>query len=216
MKQFAIIGLGNFGAKVARELTAMDCRVTAIDNDKAKVQAIQEDVYQAIIAEATDRNFLENLEPKQFDHFIISTGEDAHAAILITLYLNELEAKHIIVKAASSDHAKVLKKVGAAEAIIPEEQMAIKLAHSLARPNIIDFLPLSSEYCVVEMKPPEKFIGKKLKQLDLRNKYNIQVVSIKHSERGEYLHVPGGDYTIRSSDILMVLGKEEDVNRIKG
>ena len=128
MKQFAIIGLGNFGAKVARELTAMDCKVTAIDNDKSKVQAIQEDVYQAIIADATDRNFLENLEPKHFDYFVISTGEDAHAAILITLYLNELEAKHIIVKAASSDHAKVLKKVGAAEAIIPEEQMAIKLA----------------------------------------------------------------------------------------
>lgn len=215
MKQYAIIGLGNFGAKVARELTELGGKVTAVDIDKNKVQDIQDDVYQAIIADAMEKSFLENLEPKNFDYFVISTGEDSHAAILITLYLNELEAKQIIVKANSRDHAKILRRVGAMEAIIPEEQMAIKLAHSLARPNIIDYLPLSSDYCVVEMKPPEKYIGKKLKELDLRKKYNIQIISIKKAAEKDHLHVPGGEYTIEPSDILMILGKEENVNKIK-
>jgi len=215
MKQYGIIGLGNFGAKVARELTQLGGRVTAIDIDKTKIQDIQDDVYQAIIADATDRNFLENIEPGNFDYFVISTGENAHAAILITLYLNELGAKRIIVKAVSADHAKILRKVGAAEAVIPEEQMAIKLSHSLARPNIIDYLPLASDYCVVEMKPPGKFIGKQLKELDLRKKYHIQIISIKRPTEKDHMHVPGGEYTIQESDILMILGKESDVNKIK-
>lgn len=215
MKQYAVIGLGNFGARVARELTRLDGRVTAIDGDKTKIQSIQDDVYQAIIADATDRSFLENIEPKNFDFFVISTGEDSHAAILITLYLSELGAKKIIVKANSRDHAKILKKVGAAEAIIPEAEMAIKLSHALVRPNIIDYLPLTSEYCVVQMKPPEDFIGKMLKELDLRNKYNVQVISVKKPLEQDHLHIPGGDYTVQGSDILMILGKEEDVNKIK-
>ncbi|MCP4567796.1 MAG: TrkA family potassium uptake protein, partial [FCB group bacterium] len=150
MKEFAIIGLGNFGATVAEELAGLKCRVTAIDIDKGRVGQVQDLVDLAILSDATERAFLENIEVDKFDCFIISTGVDSHAAILITLYLSELGAKRIIVKANSSDHAKILRKVGASETIIPEEQMAVRLAHSIAQSNLLDYLPLTGDYIVAE------------------------------------------------------------------
>ncbi len=215
MKQFAVIGLGNFGARVTRELHKLECRVTAIDIDKNKVQAIQSFTHQAIIANATDRKFLENLEPANYDLFIVSTGEDSHASILITLHLKELGARGIIVKANSPDHARILIKVGATEAVIPEEQMAIKLSHSLARPNVMDYLPLTGDFCVVELLPPKNFINKRLMDLKLRSKNNIQIIAIKNRDSDQFNLVPGGDYKIKETDILVILGREEDVNKIK-
>ena len=178
MKEFAVIGMGNFGAMVVKKLTEFGCKVTAIDSDKAQVQALREHAYQAILANAADRKFLENLEVENYDCFIISTGEDSHASILITLFLKELGARKIIVKANSSDHARILRKVGADEVIIPEEEMAVKVARSLAQPNIVDYLPLGEDHSIAELKVPEKFIGKSLMDLNLRSNYNIEVIAI--------------------------------------
>ncbi|NOY88762.1 MAG: TrkA family potassium uptake protein [FCB group bacterium] len=216
MKQFAIIGLGNFGAMVAKELASLKCKVTAIDTDKTKVQLLEENSQVVVIlANATERKFLENLEVENFDCCVVSTGDDSHASILITLHLKELGAKRIIVKANSEEHAKILMKVGASETIIPEEEMAIKLSHSLAQPNLVDYLPLAQDYHVAELIPPEKFIDKKLLDLRLRSQYRIQVIAIKHQTSGEFNFVPGGAYKIKKDDILVVLGKKEDINNIK-
>jgi trk system potassium uptake protein TrkA len=216
MKQFAVIGLGNFGARVVKELTTQSCKVTAIDNDRDKVQALEEHPHLvAIFADATDRKFLENLGVEQFDAIVASTGKDSHATILIALHLRELNAKRIIIKANSQDHAKILLKVGATEAMIPEEQMAIKLSHSLARPNVIDYLPLAQDYHVAELVPPEKFFGKTFMELSLRSAYHIQVIAIKDSKTGAFHLVPGAKYTVKPTDILVVLGKEEDINHIR-
>jgi len=216
MKKFAVIGLGNFGATVARELYTLDCRVTSIDADKTKVQSLEEFSHMSIIADATDRKFLENLGVEEYDCFVVSTGKDSHASILITLHLRELGAKVIIVKANSPDHARILMKVGATEVLIPEEQMARRLSHSLARPNLIDFLPLTQEYCVAELEPPSNFVGKQLQELKLRPKHHIQVIAIKDSSSGAFNFAPGGEYKIRERDILIVLGREEDINKLKG
>jgi trk system potassium uptake protein TrkA len=162
MKEFAVIGLGNFGATVARELARLKCKVTAIDSNKALVQSLQGSVHMAIVANATEREFLENLEVDKFDAFVVSTGEDTDASILIALYLKELGAQKIIVKAKTEDHAKILLKVGASQAMIPEKQMATRIAHSLSETNLVDYLPLSEEYFVAEVPPPRKFIDKTL------------------------------------------------------
>ncbi|MCP4567528.1 MAG: TrkA family potassium uptake protein, partial [FCB group bacterium] len=169
----------------------------------------------AILSDATERAFLENLEVDKFDCFIISTGVDSHAAILITLYLSELGAKRIIVKANSSDHAKILRKVGASETIIPEEQMAVRLAHSIAQSNLLDYLPLTGDYIVAELSPPEKFVGKSLMDLQLRVNYNLSVIAVKDVESGNFDFAPGGDYIVRAGDILVTLGKHEDIDKIK-
>ena len=215
MKEFAVIGLGNFGATVARELSALDCRVTAIDIDKNRVQLLQDNVHMAIYADATERAFLENLEVDKFDCFIISTGEDSHAAILISLYLKELNAQRIIVKANSEDHAKILLKVGASETIIPEEQMAIRLSHSLAESNLIDYLPLTGDYCVAELAPPPRFVNKSLQELELRSNYHVQLVAVKDGQTREFNFAPGGQYRIRETDILVALGKREDIDKLR-
>ena len=215
MKEFAIIGLGNFGATVARELSLADCRVTAIDRNKTIVQEIQDELDLAIVADATERAFLANLEVPKFDCFVVSTGADPHASILITLHLKELGAKRIVVKAMSDDHARILTKVGASEALIPEKLMATRLANSLAGSNLLDYLPLTGEYYVVELHPPSKFVGKTLKQLNIRAKYNTQIIAIREGGSGDINPVPDGEYVIAESDILFALGKSGDIEKMK-
>ncbi|MCK5125091.1 MAG: TrkA family potassium uptake protein [candidate division Zixibacteria bacterium] len=215
MKEFAIIGLGNFGATVARELALADCRVTAIDSNKTAVQNLQDELDLAIIADATERAFLANLEVEKFDCFVVSTGSDSHASILITLHLKELGAKRIVVKANTSDHARILTKVGASEALIPEKMMATRLANSLSGSNLLDYLPLTGEYYVVELHPPSKFVDRTLKQLDIRAKFNCQIIAIREGESGEINPVPDGEYVIGENDILFALGKSGDIEKMK-
>jgi len=215
VKQFAIIGLGNFGATVAAELTKLKCKVTAVDIDRGRVQGLPDRAHQAILADATDRAFLQQLGVSNYDCFVVSTGKDWHASVLITLHLKELGAARVIVKANSADHAKVLERVGATQAIIPEQQMARSLSHSLANPNLVDYLPLSGEYCVAELVPPAGFVGKQLLELQLRTKYHVQVIAVKDTRTAEYDFVPGGDYTIRATDVLIVLGRQADVEKLK-
>lgn len=216
MRQFCVIGLGNFGAMVARQLAGLNCRVTAIDVDKTKVQTAQEYVHLAIVGNAADKKLLENLEVGNFDCFVVSTGEDSHASILISLYLKELGAKNIVVKANSADHARILHKVGADKAIIPEEEMAVKVAHGLAKPNVIDFLPLSDEYSIAEVLAPEKFVGKSLMNLRLRQDYQIEVIAIKDGETGLISFIPHAGHKIKKSDVLIVLGLHENIEKLKG
>jgi trk system potassium uptake protein TrkA len=201
IKEFAVIGLGNFGATVARKLAEFKYKVTAVDS---------------ILADATEREFLENLNVRNFECVVVSTGEDTHASILMTLHLKELGARRIIVKAKSDDHARILTKLGADEAIIPEKEMAIRVAHSLTRPNLIDFLPLTEHYVVAEVKAPVKFVGKTLKTLKLGTKHHIQLIAAKDGSSGEFEFAPGGDYMVKQADLLFVLGKEADVEKLKG
>lgn len=216
MKEFCILGLGNFGATVARELAEFNNRVTAVDLDKAKVQAMQEFVHLAIYGDATDRKFLENLEVGNYDCFVVSTGEDSHASILIALYLKELQAKKIVVKANSKDHARILKKVGADETIIPEQEMAVKVARSLAQPNVLDYLPLTAEYSIAEVVTPHKFVGKSLMELQLRSNYKTEVIAIKDMATNNFKFIPNASYKIKANDVLVVMGKEESIEKMKG
>jgi len=215
MKEFAVIGLGNFGATVARELSKLKCNVTAIDGDKARVLALQDIVRQAIVADATQREFLMNLEVDKFDCIVVSTGENTDASVLIALHLKDLGAQKVIVKAKSEDHAKILLKVGATQAIIPEKEMASKIAHSLAVSNLLDSLPLTGDYFVAEIPPPDKFVNKTLTELKIRAKYGVQVIAIKNADTGVFEFVPGATYRVKTSDILVVLGQAKDIEKLK-
>lgn len=216
MKHYAIIGLGSFGSTVVEELSRLKCKVTAIDDDKNKVQSLPDLPHVVVIkGDATDRNFLENLELDKFDGVVVSTGEDSHASILITLYLKELGARSIVVKANSTDHARILTQLGATQTVIPEQQMALKLSRSLAQPNLIDFLPLSADFVVAELEPPADFVGKQLMDLKLRSEYHVQVIAVKKGPGGAMAFAPGGDYTVFGSDLLVILGRADDISRLK-
>jgi trk system potassium uptake protein TrkA len=215
-KNYLVIGLGNFGSTVVRELSRLGCKVTAVDHNREKVQQVKDELsVVSIFGRADSQEFLERLKVSDFDGVVVSTGEDSHASILITMYLKELAARSIVVKANSRDHAKILTKVGATQTVIPEQQMAIKVAHSLAHPNLIDLLPLTSEFVVAELTPTESLIGKKLKDSQIRARFRVQVVAVRKAGRENLVFVPDGEYQISSDDILIVLGLESDIVRMK-
>lgn len=215
MKRVVVIGLGIFGFNIVKDLFENGVEVIAIDKDKENVQKIKEFSTKAILADATDKDLLESLGIGEEDIVIVSFGEDLSAATLITLYLKELKVKKIIVKAPNEDHKRVLEKVGATEVIIPEREMADKIVKSLISPNIIDYIPLTEDYAICEIAPPSSFIGKTIGELHLRSKYHIEVIAIREILPERIHLVPKADFVIKDSDILVVLGREKDIQMIR-
>jgi len=215
MKHFAVIGLGNFGFHAARALFEDGNEVVAIDTDRAKVQAIDAHSTEAVVLDATDREVLKSLGLENMDGVIVSTGTKISTSILICLYLHEIGVKKILAKALDNDHGKILKRVGATEIIHPERDMALRLSRGLSRPNVLDFIPLAEEFDLIQVGPPGEFIGKSLKDLNLRAKYNVHIIAIKELVPENFVLVPPASFVIKDSDILIMLGKYEDIRRIK-
>jgi trk system potassium uptake protein TrkA len=215
MKRFAVIGLGNFGFHAAKALFEDGNEVIAIDTDKTRVQAIDPYCTEAVVLDSTDKEALKTLGLENMDGVIVSTGTKISTSILICLYLQEIGVKKILAKALDDDHGKILKRVGATEIIHPERDMALRISSSLSRPNILDFIPLSDEFELVQVGPPREFIGKNLKDLNLRAKYNVHIIAIKELVPENFVLVPPASFLIKDSDILIILGKSQDIRRIK-
>jgi trk system potassium uptake protein TrkA len=215
MKKFAVIGLGKFGLHVAKTLFEDGHEVIAIDSEKARVQAINSDCSEAVVMDATDRLQISALGLESLDAVIVSTGTNISSSILICLHLQEIGVKKIIAKAVDSDHGKILKKVGASEVVYPEKDMAVRVARGLSTPNIIDFIPLAEEFTLVQVDPPRGFIGKSLKELNLRAKHNVYIIAIKELVPENFVLAPPANFVIKDSDVLMMLGKTDDIKKIK-
>lgn len=215
MKKIAVIGLGRFGFHITKALYEEGNEVLAIDLDKTRVQAINAYSSKAIVLDATDKEGLASLGLELMDSVIISIGTKTSASILICLYLHELGVKKILAKALDADHAKILQKVGATDIIHPEKDMALRLARSLSRPNILDFIPLSEEYDLIQVESPGEFIGKSLKELKLGARYNVYVIAIKESRSKDFILVPPADFNIQDGNILIMLGRSEDIKKIR-
>ena len=215
MKRFAVIGLGKFGFHAAKALYEDGNEVLAIDVDKGRVQAIDAHCTEAIVLDATDKEALKALGLEDLDGVIVSTGTKIGISILICLYLQEIGVANMLVKALDDDHAKILKRVGATEIIHPERDMAVRISRGLSRPNVLDFIPLSDEFDLVQVGPPREFIGKSLRDLNLRAKHNVHVIAIKELVPENFVLIPPASFVIKDSDILVMLGKSEDIKRIK-
>jgi trk system potassium uptake protein TrkA len=216
MKRFAVIGLGTFGFHVAKTLYQEGHDVLGIDKDKEKVQKAKEFVTQAVMIDATNKENLKTLDLEKMDAVIVSTGELISHSILITLYLKELKVENILVKAVSEDHGSVLEKIGASDTIFPERDTAIKLAKNLSTPNILDYLPLAEDYAIAEWAPAKEVIGKSLAQSELRTNYHIQVMAIREVLPGRTVLAPGPDFIIKDTDILIIMGRQKDIEQLKG
>jgi trk system potassium uptake protein TrkA len=215
MRRVVVIGLGIFGFNITKDLYENGIEVIAIDKNKEVIQKIRDHCTKAILADGVDKEIMESIGIDPEDVVIISFGEDLAASTLITLHLKELKVKHIIVKAPNEDHKHVLEKVGATEVVIPEKEMADKVAKSLISPNVLDYLPLSEDYAVGEIVPPVSFMGKTIGELHLRSKYHIEVIGIREILPDRLTMVPRADFLIKDSDILVVIGKEQDIQKIK-
>jgi trk system potassium uptake protein TrkA len=215
MKRVIVIGLGIFGFNIVKDLYENGLEVVAIDKNKDIIQKIRDFSTKALVADGTDKEVLDSLGIQPDDVVIISFGEDLAASTLITLHLKETKVKSIIVKAPNEDHMKVLEKIGATEVIIPEKEMADKVARSLISPNVLDYIPLSEEYTICEIAPPASFYGKTIAELHLRTKYHVEVIAVKEMLPDRLRMIPRADFTVKDSDILVVIGKGEDIQKIK-
>jgi len=212
--KFAVVGLGSFGSNVAKTLYERKNEVLAVDVSKEKIEEVKAFVSHAVNMDAADKENLQALGIKEMDVVVVSLGPEMEASILTVLYLHEIGAKRIVAKALTEDHAKILEAVGATEVIYPEKDMAIRTALKLSCPNILEYLPLTSGVGIQEIAPPEKFIGRSLKELDLRNKYGIQVIAIKELIPEKTNFVPRADFVIKDSDILIIMGEEKKLQKI--
>ncbi len=215
MKRVVVIGLGIFGFNIAKDLYENGFEVVAIDKNKETIQRIRDFSTKAVLADGTDKEVLESIGIQKDDIVIISFGEDLAASTLITLHLKEIKVKTIIVKAPNEDHKRVLEKVGATEVIIPEREMADKVAKSLISPNVLDYIPLSEDYTICELVPPTSFMGKTIGELHLRSKYHIEVIAVREVLPDRLQMVPRADFMMKDTDVLVVIGREKDIQKIK-
>jgi trk system potassium uptake protein TrkA len=212
MGRYAVIGLGKFGATAVRSLHERGHEVIAIDRDRNRVQDVRDSSTQAIEANCTDQDTLRALGLQDADAVVVSLGEQMDASILVTLYLRELGLKEIVVKAVSEDHGKILHLIGATEIVHPERDTARRVARGLGLRSIVEYLPLAADSSLVEVQVPAEFVGKTLAELEIRKRYQVLVVAIK---RGEGLLIaPGGDERLLAADILVLVGKDADLDRV--
>jgi trk system potassium uptake protein TrkA len=214
-QRVVVIGMGIFGFNIVRELYAGGFEVIAVDKNKDAVQRVRDCSTKAIQADGTDKEIMEAIGIQEDDVVIISFGEDLAAATLTTLHLKQMKVRTIIVKAPNEEHKLILEKIGATEVMIPEKEIAHKVAKSLISPNVIDYLPLSDDYMISELAPPNSFLGKSLAQLQLRSRYHIEVIAIRDIVSDKVAMIPGADFVIKDGDVLVVVGKDNDIQQIK-
>lgn len=213
MRTIAIIGLSSFGHYLCRYLSAAGTQVLAVDVDEKKIDEVKPFVAKAVVADARDKETLLVLGLEDIDGAVVSVGEPIDTSILITLYLKELGVKEIIAKASSLDHGKILDKIGASEIVFPERDMAKRIAYTLRRSTLFDYIALTEGYSIVEMAPPQAWIGKSLNQLDIRKRHNAQIILIKDVIVGEAL-IPTGDYMVKDSDVLVIMARDNEMEEL--
>lgn len=214
MRSFAIIGMSSFGYFLALELAREGVEILAIDLDEEKIEKVKSSVQKAVIADGTDMATLESLGLKDMDGVVVSLGQ-MESSILATLHLRELKIRRIISKALSEEHGKILDMIGATDIIFPEQDMAHRVARTLTHDNILDHVPLAEGYSIHEIAAPEAFLGKTLGELDLRNTYGIQVIVVKELLPEKVVLVPTADHRIMDSDVLVIMGRDEDLKKMQ-
>lgn len=213
IKQFAVIGLGRFGMSVAATLRTHGHEVLAIDNDAENVQRVQTEdlVTQAICLDSTNIHALEELGLQGFDGVILSIGENLQASILTALNLMELGVTRLIAKASNAEHGKILERMNVPQVVYPERDMGKRVAQMLVQSNLLESFQLAPGFSVVEVVAPDAFQGKSLAQLNLRAKFGVSVVAIRHPG-ADVAIIPGPDHMIQSGDILVVIGNNKGLH----
>ncbi|RLL45183.1 TrkA family potassium uptake protein [Oceanobacillus piezotolerans] len=212
-KEFAVIGLGRFGGSICRELSNEGMPVLAIDKNEDRVNNFKNVASHAVILDSTDEEALKEIGISNFEHVIVAIGENIQASILTTVILKDLGVQRVTVKAQNDYHEKILNKIGADRVVHPERDMGKRLAHNFISSNILDYLELSDDHSIVEVKAGKKMVDKSLIDLDIRAQFGCNVVAIK---QGKDINVsPQADALLREDDILIVIGADNDLSRFE-
>ncbi|MCM1257898.1 MAG: TrkA family potassium uptake protein [Roseburia sp.] len=212
MKSILMIGMGRFGSHLCKNLSKLDNEIMIVDNCEEKLEDLLPYVTSAKIGDCTNEKVLESLGISNFDLCIVSIGNNFQSSLEITSLLKEMGAKRVISKANRDIHAKFLLRNGADEVIFPDRDIAEKLAVSLSADEIFDYINLQDGYSIYEILPMPEWIGKSIKEINLRAKYRISIIGTK---RGEHTMIlPGADYIFNNEEHLMVIGHDSDVKKI--
>ncbi len=212
MKQFAVIGLGRFGESIAKTLFSLEHDVLVIDDNQENIDNIADYVTHAVKADATDETVLKRLGLRNMDVIVVAIG-NIQQSIMICMLLKELGVPMVVAKVQSEMHAKVLTRMGVDKVIFPERDMGIRLAHNLVSSSVLDYIELSDDYSMVEIKADPKWHNKSLRSLNMRVAYGINVIAIR---RGEEINVaPNADEVIEKDDTLMVVGSNQSIHLLE-
>lgn len=213
-KQFIVIGLGRFGSSIAKTLYDIGNDVLVIDKDEDVFEDIANSVTHAVQMDATDESALRSLGLSNFDVAIVTIGDDLQSSVLVTLLVKELGIKYIVCKAKNDLHAKVLEKIGADRIILPEKDMGVRVAYNLVSSSILDYIELSPDYSVMEFKVQGDWRGKTLMDLNLRVKYDINVMAIK--KKNKINLSPRAEDILEDGDVLVVMGSAKSLTKLEG
>lgn len=217
-KQFAVIGLGRFGQKLAVSLEQRGGEVLAIDSDPKRIEAIKDSVSAAIRMNGTDETALRAQGIDKVDVAVVCIGESFEDNLLATVIIKQMGVPMVITRTSAEVHSQILRLVGADKVIFPEEDVAVKLAQNLTIESILDYVPISEEHTAAQVRAPKKFWGKSLAEINIRRKYKVNLIAIKRSEEsdtpGFVDDIPGAESVIERGDILVVVGRGEDIEQM--
>ncbi len=211
-EEFVIIGLGRFGTSVAVTLASHDYNVLAIDYDMDRVQTLSTTIPNIVQLDSTNVDALRQAGVDAFDTGIVCIGTDFESNILTTVLLRRLGLKRVIAKARTRTQREILLQVGADEVVLPEHEAGVRLARRLAAGHVIDYLEVGNEVGVVELVAPPSFYGRTLAETNLRQRYGLNAMAIRRDD--ELIVSPSANFHILEDDILVVLGKIEDAERL--
>jgi trk system potassium uptake protein len=217
-RQFAVIGLGRFGSAMATTLADLGHDVIGVDADAERVRRLADVVTQAVELDATDERALRAAGVPDVDVAVVSIGENIESSLLVVMQCLELGVGTVVAKAVTPLHGRILEKIGVSRVIFPDREMAIRVAHSLVMPNVLDYIELSRDFSIVEVPAPPSFVGRTLRQLEIRPRLGLTLIAIKRAS------TPGGpvvtniaptaDEAIRAGDVLALLGHTDRLARL--
>lgn len=210
-KSFVVIGLGRFGASVARALKSLHCDILAMDRNEECVKDIARDVEHCIIADSTKIDTLKDIGVASIDHAVVAIGNNLEASILTTMNLKSLGVKNITVRSDFINYREMFYKLGATDVIIPEEASAVSLANQIASDAILDYYQVDLNYAIVKIAVGEKFESKTLIDLDLRNNFDVNIVGIIHNNE---FYIPRGTDKLESNDVVVLVGTKQKIRKV--
>ena len=211
VKSYAVLGLGSFGKSVARSFMELGIEVLAVDRNKIIVNEIASEVTYAVQMDVTNEDALKSIGVEKMDGVIMAIGENLEASVMATLLVKELGVPYVVAKAETEMQKKILEKIGADKVVFPEKEMGVRLAKNIAG-NFLDVFDLSSKDSMVELKVKEEWIGKSIRELDFRNRYHLNIVAFRRD--GKLDSFPDPDDVLQRDDIIITVGKNEDLSRI--
>lgn len=211
MKSILLIGAGRFGRHIAMKLCELKHEVMIIDKDEALIEAVLPYVTRALIGDSTDVNFMSSLGVDNFDVCIVAIGDDFQSSLEATSLLKELGAKMVVARAARGVHAKFLLRNGADEIVYPEKQLATWTAIRYSSDHIFDYIELDEEHGIFEVAVPKEWEDKSVGELDIRKKYNINIMGVK--QKGHLILNVTPDTGLYRGATMLVLGNMKDIHK---